>query len=126
MALDLCQNFLSAHYLENKLTDFTKFCICIHIDKIQPGIDGCHFLNICTRVMAFDLSQNFVCVQYLELLILTRSMLGLLAVKFRKNVRELWPLIDVRISLNILRNYGLFLHTKHCSGAIVKFSDNSS
>ena len=76
--------------------------------------------------MAFDLSQNFVSVQYLELLILTRSMLGLLAVTFRKNVRELWPLIDVRISLNILRNYGLFLHTKHCSGAIVKFSDNSS
>ena len=34
MALDLCQNFVSAQYLENKLTDFTKFYICIHIYKI--------------------------------------------------------------------------------------------
>ena len=25
---------VSAQYLENKLTDFTKFYICIHIDKI--------------------------------------------------------------------------------------------
>ena len=38
-------------------------------------------------------------------LILTRSMLGLLSVNFRKFIIELWPLIDVRISflLNILR-----------------------
>ena len=47
---------------------------------------------------------------------------------FRKFVRELWPLIDVRIALtlNILRNSGLLLHAKHCSGAIVRFSDSSS
>ena len=37
-------------------------------------------------------------------------------------------MIDVRIMLpfNILRNSGLLLHAKHCSGAIVIFSDNSS
>ena len=37
-------------------------------------------------------------------------------------------MIDVRITLpfNILRNSGLLLHAKHCSGAIVRFSDNSS
>ena len=37
-------------------------------------------------------------------------------------------LIDVRITLplNILRNSGLLLHAKHCSGAIVRFSDKSS
>ena len=37
-------------------------------------------------------------------------------------------LIDVRIKLplNILRNFGLLLHAKHCSGAIVRFSDISS
>ena len=34
MALDLRQNFVSTKYLENKLTEFTKFYICIHIDKI--------------------------------------------------------------------------------------------
>ena len=47
---------------------------------------------------------------------------------FCKFVRELWPLIDVRITLplNILRHHGFFLHARHCSWAIVRFSDNSS
>ena len=60
--------------------------------------------------------------------ILTRSTLGLLAVIFRKFVRELCPSIDVRITLplNILRNSVLLLYAKHCSGAIVRFSYNSS
>ena len=80
-------------------------------------------------------AKMFVSAQYLENIwidfdqtILTRSTLGLLAVIFRKFVRELWPLIDVRIMLplNILRNSGLLLHAKHCSGTIVRFSDNSS
>ena len=64
----------------------------------------------------------------IQLLILTNSTLGLLAVIFCKFVRELWPLIEVRITLplNILRNSGLLLHAKHCIGALVRFSDNSS
>ena len=33
MALDLRKNLVSAKYLENKLTEFTKFYVCIHIDK---------------------------------------------------------------------------------------------
>ena len=47
-------------------------------------------------------------------------MLGLLAVIFHKFVRELWPLIDVRIMLplNILRNSGFLLHAKHCSDSL--------
>ena len=55
-------------------------------------------------------------------------MLRLLVVIFRKFVRELWPLIDIRITLplNILRHSGLLLHARHCSGAIVRFSDDSS
>ena len=54
--------------------------------------------------------------------------MGLLAVIFRKFVRELWSLIDVRITLplNIPRHSGLLLHARHCSEAIVRFSDNSS
>ena len=57
-----------------------------------------------------------------------QSNLGLLAVIFCKFVREIWPLIGVRITLplKILRNSGLLLHAKHCSGAIVRFSDNTS
>ena len=65
---------------------------------------------------------------FIYLFILTRSTLGLIAVIFRKFVRELWPLIDFRITfpLNILRNSGLLLHAKDCSGALVRFFDNSS
>ena len=45
---------------------FTKFYICIHIDKICVGIVILYFSHICTRVMALDLRQNFVSVQYLK------------------------------------------------------------
>ena len=66
MALDLLQNFVSAHYLENKLIEFRQIYICIHIDKIYVGIVRHHFSLICTRVMAIDLLQNFLSAQYLE------------------------------------------------------------
>ena len=66
MALDLRKKFVSAQYLENKLTNFTKFDICIHIDKIYPGTVTSHFSHICTRVMALDLCQSFLSAQYLE------------------------------------------------------------
>ena len=35
--------------------NFTKFYICIHIDKIYVGIVTTHFSHICTKVMALDL-----------------------------------------------------------------------
>ena len=61
MALDLCQNLVSAQYLENKLTDFHQIIyICIYIDKIYVGIVTHGFSNICTSVMTLDLCQNFV------------------------------------------------------------------
>ena len=34
--------------------NFTKFYICIHIDKIYIGIVTHHFFAICTRAMALD------------------------------------------------------------------------
>ena len=46
--------------------NFTKFYICIHIDKIYVGIATHHFLHISTRVMALILLQKFVSAQYLE------------------------------------------------------------
>ena len=98
------------------------------------------FLLICSRVMALDLLKKKFSAQYLkekwtdfdqtlyDFFILTRSMLGLLAVIFRKFVRESCPSIAVRITLplNILRNSVLLLYAKHCSRAIVRFSYNSS
>ena len=45
---------------------FTKIYICIHIDKIYVRIVTQHFKDICTRVMALDLLQNFIYFQYLE------------------------------------------------------------
>ena len=57
MALDLSQNFVSAHYLENILIEFHQIYICIHIDKIYLGIVTNHFSHICTRVMVPDFSK---------------------------------------------------------------------
>ena len=52
---------------------------------------------------------------------------GIVSCHFSQFVRELWPFIDVRITLplHILRHFGLILHARHCSWAIVRFSDNS-
>ena len=79
---------------------------------IYDGIFICYFAQICNRVMALDKCQIFVSAQYFEnkwieftkflyALILTRSRLGLLPVIFRKFVKELGPLIDVRISFQL-------------------------
>ena len=65
MALDLHQNFVSAQYLENILTEFHQIDICIYIDKIYIGIVTHYFSHFCTRVMAFYLCQNLVSAQYL-------------------------------------------------------------
>ena len=43
---------------------FTKFYICIDIDKILLGIVTGHFSDICNRVMALDLRGNLVSAQY--------------------------------------------------------------
>ena len=38
---------------------FTKFILCIHIDKISVGIVTHPFSHICTRAMVLDLLQNW-------------------------------------------------------------------
>ena len=38
--------------------NLTKFCICIHIDKIKVGIATCNFSHICSRVMTLDLKHT--------------------------------------------------------------------
>ena len=139
MALNLGQNFLSVQYLQNKWTEFHQI---LYMQSYWQNLrQDCYtsFLLISSRVMARDLLKK-ISAQYLkekwtdfdqtlyDCFILTRSTLGLLAVIFRKFVRELCPSIDVRITLplNILRNSVLLLYAKHCSGAIVRFSYNSS
>ena len=54
MALDLKQNFASAQYLENKLTEFDQTLYLLHI-----------IFTHYTRVVALGLRQNFVFAQYL-------------------------------------------------------------
>ena len=90
MALDLCQNFVSAQFLENNDIfpelwpliyaknsfpfnilrtngqNFTKFYICIDIDNIYVLIVTHHFSHTCSRVMALDLLGKFIAPQYLE------------------------------------------------------------
>ena len=52
--------------LRTLLYNLSKFCMCIDIDMILLGIVTCHSPQICTRVMALDLLQNFVSAQYFE------------------------------------------------------------
>ena len=59
MALDLCQNFVSAQYLENKLTEF-------HHILYMHSYFGLLLIIFCTRVMALDLRQNFDSAQHLD------------------------------------------------------------
>ena len=59
-------------------------------------------------------------------LILTRSRLGLLGVKFRKFVTELWPLIDVRISFwwqNLVAPYWCqnFVSARYLENKLMEF-----
>ena len=44
--------------------NFTKFYICIDIDKNKVGIISCYFSQVC-RVIFLDLPQNFISAQYL-------------------------------------------------------------
>ena len=62
MALDLCQNLVSAQYLENKLTDFHQIIYIYVFILIRSMLGLLHmvFSNICTSVMTLDLCQNFV------------------------------------------------------------------
>ena len=66
MALDLRQKFVSAQYLENKLTEFHQI-LFLH-PYWQDLAWDCYssFSPICTRVMALYLRQNFVSAQCLE------------------------------------------------------------
>ena len=60
--LSVHHNLVSAQYLENSFIEFNKI---LYIDMIYIGINVTqHFSNICTRVMALDLLQNFVSAQY--------------------------------------------------------------
>ena len=61
MALDLCQNFIFAQYLENKWTEFDKknlYSFILTISRL--GMFPVIFSQICYRTMALDWGQNFV------------------------------------------------------------------
>ena len=60
--------------------------------------------------------------------ITVKIYVGIVSCHISQICKRVKALIDVRITLplNILRNSGLSLHAKHCSWAIVRFSDSSS
>ena len=57
MASDYLKVWFWFNILRTNGQNFTKFYICIHIDKIYVGIVTHHFLHICTRVMASNHSK---------------------------------------------------------------------
>ena len=122
--------------------NFTKFYLCNHIDNIYVVIVTQHFLLICTRVMALDLLQNFVSkISFLLNILRTNGqILTKLYITIYTDYIYAWVVSCLfsktckRVTaLNWCQNYhsiswetGLLLHAKHSSGAIVRFSDNSS
>ena len=60
--LYLCQNFISAQFLENQLIEFHQI-LYMH-SSWQDLTWDC--LQICTRAMALDVCRKFVSAQYLE------------------------------------------------------------
>ena len=86
MDLDARQNFVSAQYLQNELTEFNKkFCTCMGTRFSLGLLDVFFFSRNCNEVMALDAHQNFVSTQYVDNELtststLTRSSLRLLPV----------------------------------------------
>ena len=120
MALHYCQNFISAQYLENELTESDQILYAYHhwqdlawdcypsfFAKFWRSYSPWLTSEFRFRSISWErfdrIWPNFVCTSTL-----TRSSLGLLPVIFRKILTQLLPLIDVRISfpLNILRTNG--------------------
>ena len=106
--------------LRTNVQNFTKFYICIHIDKIYVWIATHHFSHICTREMALDLRQNFVYAHYLEnkmiefhqilviCIYIDKIYVVIVTHHFRAFVPVSWLLIYVKISFpfNILKTNG--------------------
>ena len=103
---------------ENKLIEFYKRCISIHLDQIWVGIVTHHFSHIWNRVdvrISFPLNiKKKLEFHLVYALILTRSRLG-----FPTFVPEVWPFINTKnlFQLTILRidrispKYALILTT---------------
>ena len=93
-------------------------------------------LQICTRVMALDLSQKFVAAQYLENKwtefhkILNMHWYWQNLVFYRVMslywCQNLFLLNIFRFSCFVSLGLGLFISWKRCIGATARFSDNSS
>ena len=128
MTLYLRQISFQFNILRTDGQNFTKFYICIHIDKIYVGIVTYHFSHICNRVKALDFLQKLVSDQYLENKWTDFDQTLYNNILYSQMCKRVLALDEVRITLplNILRHSGLLLHARHCSGAIVRFSDNSS
>ena len=109
-ALDWRQNFVSAQYLENKLTESDQILYAHQHWQDLAWDCGLSFFakfwqtyglwltsEFCFRSISWDrmdrIWPEFVCSSTL-----TRSSLGLLLIIFRKILTDLQPLIDFRIS----------------------------
>ena len=138
MALELRQNFVSVQYLENKWTEFHQIlymhsycqdlsCYCYtsffaHLyQSYGPWYTQYYIPKFRFRTISSEQMDRFWPNLIYEIYI------WIVSCHFSQ-ICKLWPLIEIRITLplNILRDSGLLLHARHCSGAIIRFSDNSS
>ena len=93
MALDLRQNFVSTQYLRTNWQNFTKFYICILIDKISlellhiifhlfvPELWPLIYAKFCFHSISWE-QMDRISPNFIYAFILTRSTLGLLHIIF--------------------------------------------
>ena len=116
-------NFIYALILSRYTLGLLHLIFCTFVPELWPLIysKNLFLLNI-LRINGQILTKLYITI-YTD-----KIYVGIVRCHFLQFVRELWPFIDVRITLplNIPRHSGLLLHARNCSGAIVRFSDNSS
>lgn len=64
--LDRCQNFVFIHYLENKRMEFDPILYIVSIVWNWFEIESWSILSIFNRVLAFDVHQGSVTVDYTQ------------------------------------------------------------
>ena len=115
-------NFLYAFILTISSLGLLHIIFCTYVPELWPLISQkkLFLLNI--------LGTNGQILTKLSITIYSDKIYIVIVSCHFSQICKLWPLIDVRITLplNILRHSGLLLHARHCSRAIVRFSDNSS
>ena len=139
MALDLCQNFVSAQYLENESIKFHKIlymhwywqdlgldCYLSFLAHFYQSYDPWFTPNFCFHSISWEPVDSFtklyICI-YIDKIYVEIATFHILLICNRVMALD-W--CQNFVSSQYLWDLTFLQHEKHCSGAIIRFSDNSS